>query len=180
MDPLGPWWAPLGPGWPLGGPSTWGKPGPRGLHKGLAHTGPPMAQGGPRGPRWPNRAWPTRAQGGSHDGPGGPTRVPGPQGRSRQGPRGAHKAPGAPSSAQEAYKGPGGPPLPGPQGPAKAQGKPQGPRGGPTRGALQQADSDAAIESFWRWICVALWPFLGGGAGGQHICPNVSAFIYLP
>ena len=26
--------------------------------------------------------------------------------------------------------------------------------------ALQQADSDAAIESFWRWKFVEIWPFL--------------------
>ena len=47
-------------------------------------------------------------------------------------------------------------------------------QGSPWGDALQQADSDVAVERFWRYV--KIWPFLWYA----YICRNVSAVLYLP
>ena len=157
------------PGWPIrarplraqGGPQGPGPQGPR---------GPTRAQGSPQGPG-PQGPGPQGPKG-AHKGPGGPTRAQG----GPQGPRGAHKGPAhkGPAHKGPAHKGPGGPTRAqgAHKGPAhKGPGSPQGPKGAhkespqrdktvqgsPWGDALQQAGSDAAIESFWRCKFVEIW-----------------------
>ena len=111
------------------------------------------------------------------------------KGPAHKGPRGAHKgpahqAPGRPQAPKAAHKGPARKAPGGPQGPrwvhkglARKGLAHEGPREGPWAGwgdALQQADSDAAIEasgavhlSRYRYFC-----------GTQNICRNASALIY--